>query len=104
MSNPSENLAADYLLSLGYRLLERNWRYKNLGEIDLICLEGEEIVFVEVKMRGSSLFGLPEDAVDFKKLQKIRRVAEIYPKGNRLWRIDVVVILGMKLEHLKNVL
>ncbi len=104
MDNIGEKLAARYLEGLGYAILERNFRYKNLGEIDLICRDKDEVVFVEVKMRGSSDFGMPEDAVDARKLQKIMRVAEIYLSGNEKWRIDVVVILGTKLEHLQNVL
>ncbi|HNV86420.1 MAG TPA: YraN family protein [Candidatus Omnitrophota bacterium] len=72
-----EEFAAEYLRKLKYRILEKNYRC-SLGEIDLVCRQGKRIVFVEVKTRTSSDFGMPEEAVTEAKKRKIFRLAEWY--------------------------
>ena len=90
-----ENLAANYLKKAGYRLVERNYRQK-YGEIDIIATKGAETIFFEVKTRKSLRFGLPEEAVNFRKLRKIRRLAEYYASKQPLLpqklRIKVIAI------------
>jgi putative endonuclease len=54
-----ENLAVTYLEELGYRILERNFRYSRIGEIDIIAQEGDEVVFVEVKLTQHCFSGIP---------------------------------------------
>ncbi|MBN1397542.1 MAG: YraN family protein [Bacteroidetes bacterium] len=91
----AENLAADFLEQRGLKILERNFRYER-GEIDLIAEEGDELVFIEVKARRSSLFGAPEDAVTEKKQEQIQAVAEgylfIHGIDDRPYRFDIVAI------------
>lgn len=88
-----EQYAADYLNGLGYRLIERNFRTK-FGEIDLVCKDGETWVFVEVKTKTGTLFGSPEEMFGRSKFHKVRRMAQIYFKGEeKLCRIDVVAIV-----------
>ncbi len=67
-----ENHAAHYLQTLGYRIIQRNYRTR-IGEIDIIAREGEFLVFVEVKTRTGQNFGLPQSAVDARKQFKITR-------------------------------
>ena len=90
-----EELAAQHLESLGYRIVARNWRGRT-GELDIVCEHGDWLVFVEVKTRSSARFGLPEDAVDARKLRRLRRVATefmIREVGEqRLSRFDVVAV------------
>ncbi len=90
-----EDLAAKYLVSNGFHLIERNYRLK-YGEIDIIATKGTETIFFEVKTRNSLRFGLPEEAVNFKKLQKIRKLAEYYaskhPSLPQKLRIKVIAI------------
>ena len=91
-----EMQAASYLISQGLEILERNYRCE-YGEIDLIAKEGETIVFVEVKTRSSSTYGLPEEAVDALKQEHIVASAENYLIENSFkenWRVDVVSIIG----------
>jgi putative endonuclease len=89
-----ENLAADFLRQLGFRILKRNVRTP-FGEIDIICRKGAMLIFVEVKSRSSKQFGNPEDAVVGKKLERLTKSIEYYVteynwKGD--YRLDVVVV------------
>lgn len=106
-----ENIAVSYLTKKGYKILDRNFQTK-FGEIDIIATERECIVFVEVKMRSSDVFGIPASAVTWEKLNKIIISAEFYLKVNKksdlTWRIDVVEIILPKnmspiVRHLENV-
>jgi putative endonuclease len=91
-----EKVAANYLKKLGYRILARGHRQR-LGEIDLIALDGQWIVFVEVKTWASSQGGDPSQAVDARKQEKLTRAALIYLKRHGLLeqpaRFDVVSIV-----------
>ena len=75
-----EQIALDFLLGLGYQLVAKNWRCRS-GEIDLIMMDGNIMVFVEVKARRGSGYGLPQEAVGSKKQAKIRRLAQYYSDG-----------------------
>jgi putative endonuclease len=105
----AELQAQFYLESLGYRFLTKNYRH-GPGEIDLIFLDGKELVFVEVKFRGSNLYNTALEAVNYLKINKIIRTAEVFMSSNphlpQSGRIDVISIDETKstpLEHLKNV-
>lgn len=93
-----EKLAADYLVQNGYSLLEMNYRYGRMGEIDIIAAENEFICFIEVKTRTGSTFGLPCEAVGWKKQVNLRRLAWAYLKykglTNRNARFDIVEVTG----------
>ena len=65
-----ERLAVDYLTAHGWRILDRNWRCPQ-GEIDIVALEGRELVVVEVKTRRSRAFGDPLEAVTGQKLTRL---------------------------------
>lgn len=90
-----EKLAASYLKSQGYRIIERNFK-KRYGEIDIIAQEEETLVFIEVKTRWSRRFGRPEEAVTPWKLKSVIKTAQYYkmlhPELPDLMRIDVVAI------------
>ncbi|QBD83742.1 YraN family protein [Ktedonosporobacter rubrisoli] len=90
-----ESLAVERLISLGYTLLQRNYRCQ-YGEIDLIAEQGEDLVFVEVKLRRGTDYGLPEEAITRRKWQRIERAATYYLGSHvcdeRSWRIDVVAV------------
>ena len=105
-----EELAAEYLNAKGYAIRESNYRCK-IGEIDLIAAdltkEKPELVFVEVKYRSSDRFGLPLEAVDFRKQQKIIAVSKYYLMEKKLpdntdMRFDVIGILGNEITHVEN--
>ena len=70
-----EQKTAEYLESLGWKILERNYRCR-IGEIDLIALDGRTLVFVEVKYRRSGACGSPGEAVNEEKQHTIYRGAD----------------------------
>lgn len=90
-----EEKALHYLEKLGYRFVEHHWTCR-FGEIDLIMKDGEELVFVEVKMRSSTTYGQPEDMISFGKKRRLLKTALCYigDKGieDRFWRFDTVAI------------
>ncbi len=92
-----EECAANYLIQKGYKIWERNFRLRR-GEIDIIANHGDQVIFVEVKMRTSEAFGQPFEAVTKKKQKTIIRLAEAYLVARGLhtdWnvRFDVISIL-----------
>jgi putative endonuclease len=96
-----ETLAAEYLSAQNYRVLERNFRCRS-GEIDIIARDGEYLCFVEVKYRATGESGCAASAVDYRKQQKIIRVAQYYlvRHGYGEWtqcRFDVIAIDGKRI-------
>ncbi len=91
-----EEAAGRYLVSVGYRILERRYRTR-AGEIDFIAEEGDTLVFVEVKTRSSLSFGRPAEAVDARKRSRIACAASLYlarrAAADRSCRFDVVEVL-----------
>ncbi|MGC1208067.1 MAG: YraN family protein [Ornithinimicrobium sp.] len=69
-----EQLAVDHLCAHGVQVLERNWRC-DLGEIDIVGIDGDALVFYEVKTRRSSRFGSPLEAITAAKAARLRRLA-----------------------------
>jgi putative endonuclease len=104
-----EARAAEYLAAKGLRVAARNVRMR-LGEIDIVAVDGDEVVFVEVKKRGSREFGGPEYAIGAKKRRRIIKAAkEIIVReklSTRPCRFDVVLIYTggdtPEFEHIEN--
>lgn len=105
-----EDAACDYLTRLGYKIYCRNFR-SYFGEIDIIAIDGNEIVFVEVKTRTQKIFGRPAEAVDINKKHHIYKTAEYFVLLNELensfLRFDVIEIYinknnDLKISHIKN--
>ncbi|MCY7298987.1 MAG: YraN family protein [Ilumatobacteraceae bacterium] len=97
-----ENEAARWYLRRGYEVLARNWRCA-AGEVDLILLGGDVVVFCEVKARASNEFGGPEGAVNWSKQRRLRRLAatwlaEIRPANAVTVRFDVAAVVGAHVE------
>ena len=92
-------------------MLDRNWRRRD-GELDLVALDGDELVVVEVKTRRSTAYGHPLEAVTPRKLARVRRLAargcaahDVHPRSVR---IDVIAVLlpargAAQVEHLVGV-
>lgn len=93
-----EQIAADFLRKKGYKIIEQNFRFGKLGEIDIISLENEYICFIEVKTRTGTAFGLPCESVNKRKQRNIIKLAQIYLKENNLTeknvRFDVVEVIA----------
>ena len=108
--NRGEDIAADFLESKGYEIIERNYHYGH-GELDIIAKDGKILVFVEVKTRKNLEFGPPELAITKNKQRQVRKVAEAYLIEKNIIdtdvRIDVVAILLQKnlppkITHIEN--
>ena len=100
-----EDIAVSYLEKIGYKILERNFECKQ-GEVDIIALDKEEIVFIEVKTRASALYGMPKEAVDKTKKKHIYWSAEYYVYTHNLEnepiRIDVIEVYKKKEKFFVN--
>ena len=93
-----EKVAQSFLLEKGYKILHVNWRNRK-AEIDIIAMDGDTLVFVEVKTRQSNLYGDPENAVNFKKQRRLIHAANAYVSKYRIEndaRFDIVSILIKK--------
>jgi putative endonuclease len=92
-------------------VLDRNWRASQ-GELDLVALDGDELVVVEVKTRRSVAYGHPAEAVTPRKLARVRRLAAEWLSAHEVRpgsvRVDVVAVLvppraPAQVEHLVGV-
>lgn len=91
-----ELIAASYLEKKGYEIIDMNYTTR-YGELDLVALERDCVVFVEVKTRKFNTYGLPEDNVTVQKLSKIEKAALVWlqshPESPDDWRVDVISII-----------
>lgn len=100
-----EEVAVKYLEEKRYQIVEQNF-YTHHGEIDIIAMEHDTIVFVEVKYRSTLRNGYPEEAVNPVKQMRIRKSAEYYlyktGKLNEKCRFDVIAITKERISHIKD--
>ncbi len=99
-----EQLAKKYLLGQNYLILEQNWRWGK-GEIDIIALHDNILVFVEVKTRTTALFGYPEEAVSPKKQNMMYELAAEYMykiTHETEFRFDIIAIVMQPQQELKH--
>ncbi|MCG8573416.1 MAG: YraN family protein [Flavobacteriales bacterium] len=108
LGKSGEELAAKYLKEKGYRVLDRNYRFKG-SEVDLFCEFDNQLVVVEVKTRQSSYLAGPEETVSISKQRSIIKVTNQYIMEREIdWecRFDIVsVILNskeLKIDHLED--
>lgn len=102
----AENLAFRFLGHEGLSPVQRNFRCR-LGEIDLIMLDGDCLVFVEVRYRASREFMPASLTVDIHKQRKLVRTAALFLSRNARYaesivRFDVVAIEGNEIEWIKD--
>ena len=103
-----EELAKEYLINHGYKILHTNWRVKHL-EVDIIAQKDIFLIFCEVKYRTSNAFGEPESFVTIQKQKRIIGAAETYIELYQ-WqgesRFDVISILAengtVKINHIED--
>jgi putative endonuclease len=119
LGNLGEKIAVKYLKKQGYKVLDRNFRYKGYGEIDIIAKKEENLHFVEVKTRlrvaearydeakARENIGdiyAPEDNITYFKKRQLIKLSKIYlvknpptGKSDVPWQIDVIAV---ELNHL----
>ena len=110
-----EKEAEEYLKKMGYEIIRKNYRVKNLGEIDLISKKDKKLVFFEVKTRSA---GYEESyPIEFsltqKKIRNLKRICQIYLSENRClpdtkWQVDSIFVIKnsggeSKIRHLENI-
>lgn len=97
IGNCAETVATSLILKVGMQVLQRNWRC-NLGEVDIVALDGETLVFCEVKARRKNSAYPVRGAVDKRKMIRIARLAKAYlfaanvPPSEVSVRFDIVRI------------
>ena len=101
-----EEKAASYLTEHGFTILERNFRCRQ-GEVDIIGIHENCLVFVEVKYRKNERAGMPEEAVGVRKQYKICKTSDYFRVGHSKYealqiRYDVVAVLGEKIRWHRN--
>ncbi len=102
-----EDIAAKYLETHGYRILDRNYT-TDIGEVDLFVTDEHTLISVEVKSRLSLEYGTPAEAVGHEKVKKISQVTAQYIKRFRLFgvpiRFDIVEVYlaDNTVNHIKN--
>lgn len=106
-----EKLAGEFLEKHGYKIIERNFR-KGYGEIDIVAIEADTLVFVEVKTKTSNTFGTPFEAITPFKIKALERTAMFYkklhpelPEALRIDAVSVILSKGedVKIELIKNI-
>ena len=107
----AENHALEYLQGHGLQLLARNWRCKG-GELDLVMLDADTVVFGEVRYRLHAAFGGALDSIDGRKQKRLVLAASLFLQKESRWanypcRFDVVALQGSQhagrpLQWLKN--
>jgi putative endonuclease len=98
LGKEGEQIAETYLKEKGFDILHRNWRYSHY-EIDIIAMRNNVLHFVEVKIRSSKKFGLPEEAVNKIKFQSLLNAADEFLFQNLQYKhvqYDVLAICKFK--------
>ena len=90
-----EKLALEFLKEQGYHIQQTNYRCPE-GEIDIVALHKDYLVFIEVRTKRSLEFGSPEESITPGKMERLRACAYRYQQEHdnlpQLWCIDVVAI------------
>ena len=103
--------AENYIRQLGWVILENNY-HSRFGEIDIIAKDKDEIVFIEVKTRQNTIYGLPHESITRQKLNRIQKTALLYLLKHHMeqhyYRFDVISISScigknQQIEHMKHV-
>lgn len=97
-----EDIACSFLESKKFTIIDRNVRNRS-GEVDIIATKDGELFLVEVKTRKNKRFGLPEEYVDRKKLERIKKAGLMYKKqhGKKVPDLIRVLVVGIIMENNK---
>ena len=106
-----EDAAAEHVKRLGWKILARNWRHRQL-ELDLICRDSGTVVFVEVKTRAADGMTRPDEALTLAKRAKLVRAATAWLSKNAAWenpcRFDLANVIAQNgayaVELMQNVI
>lgn len=107
IGNKAELEACNYLTQQELQIIQKNFKALPYGEIDIIALDNDVLVFIEVKYRKSDSFGFAQEMVTPSKQSKIINTANIFLQQNPLYenkecRFDVIAINNSNIDWLKN--
>lgn len=113
LGKKGEDIACEYLEDLDYIVLTRNYKLKS-GEIDIIARKNNKISFIEVKTRRTKNYGIPSEAVDLTRQQRIKNTAAQFISKYRAnlqninaFTFDIIEVFYKKgaidINHMKNV-
>ena len=103
-----EQLACEYLMREGYRIVERDWKCGQ-RDLDIVAIENDVYVFVEVKTRRNERLANADEAVTTQKIRSVSIDANAYVKGHRIDRVlrfDIITVVGTpdkyEIRHIKD--
>jgi putative endonuclease len=106
LGKKGEDMAVEYLISIGHCIIARNYRYEK-AEVDIISTFDDMIIFSEVKTRSTQQYGYPESAVGAKKKSLLRDAMDFYLVENKIMeesRFDILSIVtnpdGTEIHHI----
>ena len=112
IGNEGEDIACNFLIKNGFRIIGRNISNK-LGEIDIVAQNNRILHFIEVKTGSASDKINPSENLNYHKIRKFLRAVEIYISNNKIseqqrWQMDAIVVvfdggLPPKITHLQNI-
>ena len=108
-----EEIAAAHLKKKGYKIIARNYNCL-VGEMDIIALDGECLVFIEVRSRWSDRFGTPEESITADKVARLTKIGRYYlakeVRREVPCRFDFIGIMldngdnVLRLNHIENII
>lgn len=106
-----EQKAKQLLLDQGYKFITENWRNR-FGEIDLIMLDQDRVVFIEVRTKSNNAYGSGIESINYRKQNQLRKMAAAFLQYKNWWdysvRFDVISVdkdnENYQIHHFKNVL
>ncbi|MFN4364640.1 YraN family protein [Chryseobacterium hispalense] len=109
LGKKAEDLAAEFLLKNGYKILARNFRHQK-AEIDIIAEKDNLIIICEVKARSTDVFNLPQESVNKKKIKLLVLAADYYLQEFNVMkevRFDIISVLpdekgNLLMEHIQD--
>lgn len=103
----AEEIAVKFLENRGYKIIGRNWKFKNFGEIDIIALKEGLLNFVEVKSLTTETEFAPEIHFTKRKYHKIEKIASFYANKYNcsFWIISLITIIleNLKINYYENI-
>lgn len=101
-----EEIAKDYLKKLGYKIIASNVNYPNIGELDIVAMDGKILVFVEVRTRSDNAYGHPFETFTKDKIKKVVAASRRYLAENKVicrgYRYDAVAVFRGTPELIKD--
>jgi putative endonuclease len=103
----AEEIAVKFLENQGYKIIDRDWRFKKFGEIDIIALKKNLLNFVEVKSLTTETEFIPEIHFTKRKYCKIEKIASFYANkyAYSSWIISLITIIldNLKIHYYENI-